>query len=145
MRKVICIGLALLICFAGVVCFRIYVRERASVRELLHKVDVSANTGVEKVAHDIWKDPLSYVSGFEVTVFEFDSDGWTVPESWYQNEIAIADLEAIFDFDVRETAFSGLDVDVPDVFDAYYFVEHGIGGRCLDFISPYLLISAYKA
>ena len=130
MKKIFCIVLAVILClsiyFVGGMFYFRWKQTKSmheSTQNMLKMAQVPDILRPELIDYVYWKDPLSYVDGYEVMAARAELD--SVPESWVLESIRLEELEAIPDFYVDLSAFSKLDVELPARFDAYYFSEIG--------------------
>ena len=119
----VCISVFMMLSFAAVTGVQKHVRKNASIRSLLHGVNAASNYLNEKsIGYAYWKDPLSYVSGYELAAFEVDAEEWISPVGWRHETITAAELGDVTGFAVPERRFIDMEIDLPAVYDEWYFV-----------------------
>ena len=125
----VCISLSMILIFAVATVITEHAKKEENIRLLLMNVGCTGFDLDEKmIEYDYWKDPLSYISGYVIAVFDVDSDSWIIPEEWRCESIAAAELEDVTGFAIPERRFSDLETTLPAVYDAWYFIETGREG-----------------
>lgn len=132
MRKAFRIIISIHLCIFILICGAKFVYRRARTRDLLQHAGISDAIRVRQKDYTYWKDFLMYVNGYEVLALKVDPEKWMMPEGWSGGPIAVDDLETKTEFSVNELVINGLNADIPETFDAWFFAECGREGEFAD-------------
>ena len=125
----VCMSLTMILIFAAVTAITNHMEKNESILSLLVSIGCTGDELIgELVEYEYWKDPLSYISGFEIAVFEVEMDSWMTPEGWRRDTIAADEFENVTGFAIPRRRFLNLETTLPEVYDAWYFRETGREG-----------------
>jgi len=120
----ICISLSMILIFVAATEIKGLVRKNECIQSLLVNAGCTSSELMGKpIEYKCWKDPISYISGYEIAVFAVDADSWISPEGWQNEMIEAAELGDTTGFAIPERRFSDLKTALPAVYDAWCFNE----------------------